>query len=108
MTVRWCSTWCADAHRLEHLWRLPPLDRAISADPMPRGVACGPLKLAAARAVLAEGRRLIWTDDQVLPEPGPLHDDLTSDGRALLIAPRPTRGLQPEDLDRIEAFAAAG
>jgi len=89
------------------LWRLPPLGRAISANPMPRGPACRPLKLAAARAVLAEGRRLIWTDDEVLPEPGPLRDELTRHGRALLIAPRPNRGLQPADLDRIEAFADA-
>ena len=104
VTVRWCTTWCPDAHRLEHLWRLPPLARAITADPMPRGPACGALKLAAARAVLAEGRRLIWTDDEVLPKPGPLRDELTRDGRALLIAPKPKCGLQPGDLDRIEEF----
>ena len=33
---------------------------------------------------------------------------MTVDGRALLIAPSPRRGLQPEDLDVIEAFIAAG
>ncbi|MCM0677649.1 hypothetical protein NCC78_23600 [Micromonospora phytophila] len=102
--VRWCTTWCPDAHRLEYLWRLPPLARAISADPMPRGPACWPLKLAAARAALAEGRRLVWTDDDALPAPGRLRDELTASGQALLIAPKSNRGLQPEDLDRIESF----
>ncbi|MER7893736.1 hypothetical protein ABTX15_28365 [Micromonospora sp. NPDC094482] len=105
--IRWCSTWCPDAHRLEYLWRLPPLARAITADPIPRGPACWPLKLAAARAVLAEGRRLVWTDDEALPPPGRLRDELTAGGQALLIEPRSKRGLQPEDLDRIEAFVAA-
>ncbi|MDT5033211.1 MAG: hypothetical protein QOC94_3382 [Actinoplanes sp.] len=104
--VRWCTTWCPDADELEHLWRLPELERALTADPMPRGVACWPLKLAAARAVLADGRRLIWTDDDAQPKPGPDRDELTANGLALLIAPRPNRGLSPQDLDRIEAFAA--
>jgi hypothetical protein len=104
--VRWCTTWCLDADELEHLWGLPELERALTADPMPRGSACWPLKLAAARAVLDDGRRLIWTDDDALPKPGPERDELTANGLALLIAPRPHRGLTPADLDRIEAFAA--
>ena len=104
--VRWCTTWCPDADELERLWRLPELERALTANPMPRGEACRPLKQAAARAVLAEGRRLIWTDDDALPKPGPDRDELTEGGLALLIAPRPARGLRPEDLDRIESFAA--
>jgi hypothetical protein len=103
--VRWCTTWCPEAERLESLWRLPTLARALDADPMPRGPQCWPLKLAAARQVLAEGRRLIWTDDEALPAPGPERDELTTDGRALLIAPRANRGLQPADLHLIEKFA---
>jgi hypothetical protein len=103
--VRWCTTWCPEAERLEKLWQLPPLARSLSADPMPRGAACWPLKLAAAWDVLDEGRRLIWTDDEALPEPGPDRDELTADGRALLIAPRASCGLQPADLDLIEKFA---
>lgn len=106
LEARWCTTWCPEAERLEELWRLPELVRALHADPMPRGAQCWPLKLAAARAILAEGRRLIWTDDEALPPPGPDRDELTADNRALLIAPRPSRGLQPEDLDHIERFAA--
>ncbi|RSM55680.1 hypothetical protein DMB66_35850 [Actinoplanes sp. ATCC 53533] len=104
--VRWCTTWCPEAHRLERLWRLPELARALAADPMPRGAECWPLKLAAAWSVLAEGRRLIWTDDEALPPPGPERDELTAAGRALLIAPRAARGLQAADLDLIEKFAA--
>jgi hypothetical protein len=104
--VRWCTTWCLEADRLERLWGLPPLARALDTDPMPRGADCWPLKLAAARAVLAAGQRLIWTDDEALPPPGVEREELTADGQALLIAPRSNRGLQPEDLDHIERFAA--
>jgi hypothetical protein len=103
--VRWCTTWCPEAERLEKLWQLPELARALDAEPMPRGPECWPLKLAAARDVLAEGRRLIWTDDEALPPPGPDRDELTADGRALLIAPRANRGLQPAELELIEKFA---
>lgn len=102
--ARWCSTWCADADQLEQLWRLPPLERALTVDPIPRGAACWPMKLAAARAVLAEDRVLVWTDDEAVPAHGSVYDELTAGGRGLLIAPRPSRGLQPDDLDRIEAF----
>lgn len=104
--VRWCSTWCPDADNLERLWGLPSLVRALTADPMPRGAACWALKLAAARAVLAERRLLIWTDDEATPVDGPVHDELVAEGRALLVTPRATHGLQPDDLDRIEAFCA--
>jgi hypothetical protein len=104
--IRWCTTWCPDAGELERLWRLPELERALVADPMPRGAACWPLKLEAARAVLAEGRRLIWTDDEALPKPGEARAELTAGGLALLIAPRPRHGLRSDDLDRIEAFAS--
>ena len=104
--VRWCTTWCPEADRLERLWGLPPLLRALDADPMPRGPECWPLKLAAARDVLASGQRLIWTDDEALPEAGAAREELTAGGRALLIEPRANRGLQPEDLEHIARFAA--
>ncbi|AGZ43428.1 hypothetical protein [Actinoplanes friuliensis] len=103
--IRWCTTWCLEADRLERLWSLPAFARTLDNDPMPRGPDCWPLKLAAAWSVLAEGRRLIWTDDEALPPPGSDRDELTVDGRALLIAPRSNRGLQPEDLDLIAKFA---
>lgn len=62
------------------------------------------MKLAAARAVLAEDRGLVWTDDEAISAHGADYDPLIAGGRGLLIAPRPSRGLQPDDLDRIEAF----
>ncbi|GAA2643951.1 hypothetical protein GCM10010399_92380 [Dactylosporangium fulvum] len=79
---------------------LPPLGCAFSDEP-----DASAAKLAAARAVLAAGRRLVWTDDDEVPESGPLRAELTAGGRALLIRPDARRGLTPADLDEIEAFA---
>ncbi|MET7420358.1 hypothetical protein [Dactylosporangium sp. NPDC005555] len=94
--VRWCSTWCPDADVLERLFDLPAFGRAL-----PAGVeVTDALKFAAARRVLASGRRLVWTDDTAVPA-----TRLTAGGRALLIRPHPRRGLRPRDLTRIEAFA---
>jgi hypothetical protein len=94
--VRWCSTWCPDAAVLERLFDLPPFGRALTLT----GPDTDALKLAAARQVLAAGRRLVWTDDTAVPATGP-----TAGGRALLIRPHPRRGLRPRDLARIESFA---
>ncbi|WP_446214785.1 hypothetical protein [Micromonospora sp. IBHARD004] len=47
----------------------------------------------------------MWTDDEALPAVGRHREELTAQGRALLIAPRPNRGLR-RDLDR-EAFLRA-
>ncbi|MBO3741503.1 hypothetical protein [Actinoplanes flavus] len=105
VTVRWCSTWCADADQIERLFALPRLERAWT-DPISHSAAPA-AKLAAARAVLDQGHRLIWTDDDAVPTSGPVHDELLATGRALLIAPLPNRGLQPEHLDAIEAFVSA-
>ncbi|GAA2526220.1 HAD domain-containing protein [Pilimelia columellifera] len=102
--IVWCSTWCAYADQLERLFRLPALDRAFT-DPVV-GPEADRLKIEAARKVLRGGRRLVWTDDEAVPEPGSLlHDELTADGRALLIRPQPRVGLSREDMDKIEAFA---
>jgi hypothetical protein len=103
--VRWCTTWCAFADQLERMWRLPELARAFETPINGRLAAVA--KLAAARQVLAEGRRLIWTDDTEVPTGGDLYDELTADGRALLIRPSGRRGLQPDDVDAIERFATA-
>lgn len=103
--IRWCTTWCPDAHQLEGLFRLPCLPRALLMDPVPRGAEGRAAKLAAARSVLDdEGRCLVWTDDDAIPETWLLRDELEAGGRALLIAPSPRRGLQPSHLHSIEAF----
>jgi hypothetical protein len=104
VNLRWCSTWCADAEQVERLFGLPRLDRAWT-DPISHSEAPA-AKLAAARAVLGQGHRLIWTDDDAVPTSGPIHDELVATSRALLIAPLPNRGLQPEHLDTIEAFVS--
>lgn len=103
--ARWCTTWCAFADQLERLWSLPPLHRAFT--DRVNGRAASLAKLAAARQVLADGRRLIWTDDTETPTSGDVHDELTAGGRGLLIAPQPSRGLRPEHMDSIETFCAA-
>lgn len=100
--VVWCTTWCPDADRLEKLWGLPELRRAWSE--YKRGYYAVEAKREAARAVLAEGRRLVWTDDDAFPRRGPLVDELTADGRALLVKPDGRGGLRPEDVDAIDAF----
>ncbi len=98
--VRWCSTWCDWSTQVERLFRLPALACAFT------GAGDAPTaKLAAARAVLAAGDHLVWTDDDEVPTGGPLLEELTAGGRALLIRPDARRGLTPGDLDEIEAFA---
>lgn len=100
--VRWCTTWCSQADQLERIFHLPPLGRAFEGEP--RGIHCSAAKLKAARAVVAEGRALIWTDDDEVPTSGPVFDELTAGGRALLIRPDSRGGLRPEHMDEIEAF----
>lgn len=107
--VRWCTTWCHNVEQMERLFKLPEFGRAFTEEL--RGFACSEAKLAAARAVLAEGRRLIWTDDVEVPverqEPT-LYAELTADGRALLIRPDERGGLRPEHMDEIEAWIRGG
>lgn len=96
--IVWCTTWCPWAEQIEGLMGLPELARAWCADL--RGSYAVEAKRNAARDVLAAGKRLVWTDDDAFP-----HDrSVFTPDRALLIAPRPSRGLQPDDMDAIEAF----
>lgn len=99
--VRWCTTWCPFTSVLEHLWHLPRLGRAWDTMPADTWDA----KVDAALGVLAAGRRLIWTDDDL--DPADLPPELVDPdpGRALLIRPSASRGLRPEHLDEIELFA---
>ncbi|BCJ41819.1 hypothetical protein GCM10010168_75070 [Actinoplanes ianthinogenes] len=99
--IRWCTTWCAQAGQLERLFALPHLQPCWTEELTPQEAAVA--KLAAARRVLTDGRPLIWTDDADIPPSA--HEELPGLGRVLLIAPRPNRGLQPDDLDAVERFA---
>lgn len=98
--VVWCTTWCPWADQVERLMGLPEFGRAWTDDK--RGWHAREAKRGAARDVIASGRRLVWTDDDAIPY------DRTGLEGALLIAPRVVRGLQPDDLDAIEAFVRAG
>ncbi len=104
VTVVWSTTWCGYPAGLGHAFGLPALPSAF--EPA-AGRYVGQLKCDAARAVLAAGNRLIWTDDMEVPAFGPLHDEMTKGGRGLLIRPSGRRGLQPEHMDLIEAFVHA-
>lgn len=106
--VVWSSIWCDDisARNLESALGLPIFDTAFTT---PQNRFVGDLKLAAAMHVLAQGRRLIWTDDAEIPAVGTgAHRQLTDSGNALLIAPKANHCLRPADMDTIEAFAALG
>lgn len=100
--IRWCTTWCGDTTELERALGLPAFEPCWTEYVNGHGSAVA--KLAAARKVLADGRRLIWTDDDEVPTSGPLFDELMADGRTLLIRPDERHGLQPRHLDEIERF----
>lgn len=84
------------------VWALPPLGRAFTA--RLHGEETAAAKLTAALTV-EDGRPLIWADDTETPTSGPVFDTLTGGGRELLIQPKARCGLQPADMDEIEAFA---
>jgi hypothetical protein len=105
--LRWCTTWCPWAHVVEQALLLPELPRTLTATQCAGSPGqIDAAKVAVARSVIAQGRRLIWTDDSAVPRFGPLHRELTASGQALLIAPPPKTGLSPAHMDQIEAFAA--
>lgn len=101
--VRWCTTWAPDADELEAAIGMPRLEPCWTMHI--NGLEASKAKLARAEAVLAEGRRLIWTDDREVPLEGEYpHKEMTADGRALLIRPNPQRGLRPVHLGAILDF----
>lgn len=61
---------------------------------------------AAALDIVANGRRLLWTDDNAIWRSGPEREQLEAAG-ALLISPDERRGLQPDDVTTIRAWIAA-
>jgi hypothetical protein len=103
--VTWCTTWCGDAAALEEGLRLPELPRAFPS--AAAGAEACAAKLAAARLVIASGRRLVWTDDVEAGHHADESAAWVADGRALVIAPDESRGLRLRDLRRIEEFLNA-
>lgn len=103
--IRWASAWSSQTAKVSAWTGLPHFADAFAPDPRPELLPVQ--KRIAARRVIAEGHRLIWTDGAQVPAPGTqLHDELTADGRALLIAPDLMTGLTPQHLDAIRAFAS--
>lgn len=96
--ILWASSWCGYTDQLEKLVKLPALD---SAYPMRMNQL---EKETAALEVIASGHKLIWTDDEFVPDAGDLYDKLTAEGNSLLIRPKSNRGLRPEHLDLIDNF----
>lgn len=108
--IRWASTWCGFPDQLTRLQLELQLDFPSAFGDRPVSKTWGDLKVEAALAVLAAGRRLVWTDDDEVAAARTLFPVLAqaeADGRALLIAPRSNRGLQPAHLDLIEAFVGS-
>lgn len=101
--LRWHSTWRAAAMtELAPALGLPAIPISIAPEWTERPIGVW-WKLPAAQRVVAAGRPLVWTDDDLgvfATELG----DLASRSDALLIGPDPIAGLTGPDLDRIAAF----
>lgn len=107
---RWCTTWCGLADQLGALGRLLGLDYTEAFDSRQPYQCWGDLKVGAALAALAEGRRVVWVDDEEVVAARrlfPAIAEAEARGRILLIQPESVRGLTPEHLNEIEAFATA-
>ncbi len=98
--IRWLTTWGHDANRsLRHLLELPEFP--VAGEP---AYAEAWWKLPCAVRAAQDERPLIWTDDDL---------DYSEPARAwaakldaLTIAPEPTVGLTPADLDAIRTYCA--
>jgi hypothetical protein len=104
--LRWCTTWCLDPTGLEKLWGLPQLTREPIAGL--NGWAAIVAKTHAAKRVIESGRRLIWTDDSVVPKFRDQVEKIARDGQCLLIGPYSRYGLGIAHVQEIESFIKNG
>lgn len=104
--IRWASSWCPYARKVERKLGLPPLGVAFTSGY--QGDKLKQVKLVAARLALKTGGDLIWTDDDAFDgTPEQLFGDLPDPAsRVLLIKPQETLGLTPGHLADIRAFIA--
>ena len=105
---RWCTTWCGLADQLGALGRLLGLDYTEAFSSRLPHQCWGDLKVGAALSALAEGRQVVWVDDEEVSAARRLFPKIAEaerDGRVLLIQPESRHGLTPAHLDEIEAFA---
>jgi hypothetical protein len=105
--VRWCTTWCGIPYALADLSRELdlPFEPAFGSRPMSK--TWGDMKVEAALAVLEDGRRLIWVDDEEAPAARrlfPASAEAEREGRALLVEPVSELGLRPEHFTMIDRF----
>lgn len=101
--VVWHSTWReAAVTDLAPVLGLPrfPVSVAPEWTARPRDVWW---KLPAAQRVVASGRRLVWTDDDIAVVPDQVAE-LAARADTLLISPDPVTGLIPEQLSAIADF----
>jgi hypothetical protein len=102
--IRWHTSWQEFAVNVSRSLGLPefPLQPAPEFD---EPVSLTWWKLPAAQRVLAEGRSLIWTDDDFRQELTRIERRrLKACGRALLLCPNTMTGLRQRHLKRIEDF----
>lgn len=103
--VQWASTWSAEGWHddLTAGTGLGPFKAAVA----PGTYAVSVAKRVAAQALVATGRRLVWTDDEVVPARAADRISLLGPGSGeswLTIRPAPSRGLNPADLAQVRAF----
>ena len=104
--VVWHSTWreaaATDLAPMLGLPRLPISDRAGVDAPSARVW----WKLPAAQRVVASGRRLVWTDDDIAVVPDQVADLVARDD-ALLISPEPQAGLTADTWLRLHVSSGS-
>ena len=107
--IQWATSWVGETSQLETLFGLPTFPDALLTSAAVAGREITSIadiqaaKRAAALDVVSADRRLIWVDDEAFSGNWPPRAFIEADGH-LLIQPKPSRGLRPEDMDRIELF----
>lgn len=110
--IRWHSTWRAAAvTSLAPALGLPPIPISVAPEWADAGRSTRWWKLPAAQRVLASGRRLVWTDDDLDtyaehgdPDTSATITALARRDDTLLISPDAPVGLQRAELDEIADF----
>lgn len=99
--VVWCTTWCPEIAVLEELWQLPKLLCTWTTSlPSTRTRL---MKMGAAAGAMQFGGRLIWTDDDAIPNAAE-RKRFGIVGDALYIRPNPYKGLSPKHIQQISDF----
>lgn len=100
--IKWATSWIGTTDLLAPTLGLPDFEPAYPDPGTTDQDTHRQLKRRAfVHAYAVDLRPVIWTDDDAIPERW-VQDDFID--AALLIAPKPNRGLQPEHLVAIEAF----